>query len=137
MKLGPRTFSPGAPNFQLRLWSLGKALNEIASSYLWVVGLVVTGGSLTRRLQRSLCCLLAVVTWQTSKTANVVSCSLLGYFGRLLNLLYHWKRYAITTLVPALVSQWFFVKYGSRFRAFGVFIAESDLKIPSLIEHFY
>jgi len=40
--------------------TLGKALNR----YLWVVILVVTGGSLTRRPKRSLRCLLVEMHWQ-------------------------------------------------------------------------
>jgi len=55
--------------------SLGTALKEIASTFEWLYRLVVTGGSLTRRPQRSLRCLLmAETTWQINekncKTAN-------------------------------------------------------------------
>jgi len=39
--------------------------------YLWVVKLVVTGGSLTRRPKRSLRCLLVEVPWQINEYLNL------------------------------------------------------------------
>jgi len=67
--------------------TLGKALNGIAS-YLWMVGLVIVGGSLTWKTKRSGFHFLVEVPWHineqapsiTAKQQTLKACNRTGFF---------------------------------------------------------